>query len=214
MKKFYMTLLALVATLSASAANFTLTANGVAVNDGDRINLTQSWEENDLLGYFEASPKLVLKANVAGTAYVYVQNLKNNSKFTASGDAANIEVTSCAFGGCSPAMVGGPEIQKDGVVTAGTTVDLETEFRFTPSNDTLSPDDITFDSEFVVECELAGETLKVYCYLDGTTAGVDGIATDENSQVVYYDLQGRRVASPDKGIYLMRQGSKTTKVIF
>ncbi len=35
----------------------------------------------------------------------------------------------------------------------------------------------------------------------------------ENLPVEYYNLQGVRVANPGKGIYIMRQGNKATKVI-
>lgn len=44
-------------------------------------------------------------------------------------------------------------------------------------------------------------------------AGVAGVDADENAPVEYYDLQGRRVANPEKGLYIKRQGSKAVKVI-
>lgn len=50
-------------------------------------------------------------------------------------------------------------------------------------------------------------------YLGNSGAGVEGIAVDENAPVEYYNLQGVRVANPDKGIYIVKQGNKVTKVI-
>lgn len=47
-----------------------------------------------------------------------------------------------------------------------------------------------------------------------TDAGVDSInATDEEKPVEYYNLQGIQVANPVNGIYIRRQGNKSTKVM-
>ncbi len=50
-----------------------------------------------------------------------------------------------------------------------------------------------------------------------TTSGVydsvDEITVDENAPVEYYNLQGVRVANPENGLYIRRQGSKVTKVL-
>lgn len=46
----------------------------------------------------------------------------------------------------------------------------------------------------------------------GSTA-IDAFEYDAEAPVEYYDLSGRRVANPDKGIYIMRQGNKTLKVV-
>lgn len=40
---------------------------------------------------------------------------------------------------------------------------------------------------------------------------VSGVAA-ENSVTEYYDLMGRRIAMPETGIFIMRQGSKVTKI--
>ncbi|MDE6564353.1 MAG: hypothetical protein K2L92_05950, partial [Muribaculaceae bacterium] len=44
------------------------------------------------------------------------------------------------------------------------------------------------------------------------TTGIDGIVADENAPVEYYNLQGIRVENPENGIFIRRQGNKTTKV--
>ncbi len=49
-------------------------------------------------------------------------------------------------------------------------------------------------------------------YETGTSA-LETIAVDENAPVEYYNLQGVRVANPDHGLYIKRQGNKVTKVI-
>lgn len=45
------------------------------------------------------------------------------------------------------------------------------------------------------------------------TNGVDDIIVDENAPIEYYNLQGVRVANPENGIYIRRQGSKVSKVL-
>ena len=44
-------------------------------------------------------------------------------------------------------------------------------------------------------------------------SGIDGVESDECSDapVEYYNLQGMRVENPTSGIYIRRQGSKTSK---
>lgn len=43
-------------------------------------------------------------------------------------------------------------------------------------------------------------------------AGVENVAADANAPVEYFNLQGMRVAEPANGIFIRRQGNKTTKV--
>lgn len=44
-------------------------------------------------------------------------------------------------------------------------------------------------------------------------AGVANIATEENAPVEYFNLQGVRVANPENGIYVIRQGNKVSKKV-
>ncbi len=47
-----------------------------------------------------------------------------------------------------------------------------------------------------------------------TIVGIDEIeAEDANAPVEYYNLQGMKVANPEKGIFIKKQGGKTTKVV-
>ena len=43
-------------------------------------------------------------------------------------------------------------------------------------------------------------------------AGVADITVDENAPVEYYNLQGVKVANPENGVYIRRQGNNVTKV--
>ncbi|MCH5234546.1 MAG: hypothetical protein J1E16_04570 [Muribaculaceae bacterium] len=44
-------------------------------------------------------------------------------------------------------------------------------------------------------------------------AGVEGIIDDSNAPIEYFNLQGMKVANPEKGIFIKKQGKKSTKVI-
>ena len=73
-----------------------------------------------------------------------------------------------------------------------------------------------------------GKTVKVaFCYKnDGnqsvaweirnfalkSTSGIADITVDENAPVEFFNLQGVRVANPENGLYIRRQGNKATKV--
>lgn len=48
---------------------------------------------------------------------------------------------------------------------------------------------------------------------DGNLSGLDVIDADLNTPAEYFNLQGIRVDNPGPGLYIMRQGGKTTKVL-
>ena len=52
-----------------------------------------------------------------------------------------------------------------------------------------------------------------YSLVIDSTVSIDGIDTDADAPVEYYNLQGVKVENPEKGIFIKRQGSKTTKVV-
>lgn len=55
--------------------------------------------------------------------------------------------------------------------------------------------------------------IKIEC-LKVDTTGIGAVEADDNDKAEYYNLQGIRVENPESGIYIMRRGGKTTKVIF
>ncbi len=58
----------------------------------------------------------------------------------------------------------------------------------------------------------ADQTLKVWDE-NAEGSGVEDLVVDENAPVEYFNLQGVRVANPENGIYIVKQGSKVTKRI-
>lgn len=51
-------------------------------------------------------------------------------------------------------------------------------------------------------------------YFVGGTSGVDSIDFENSEAPVFYNLQGVKIQNPDKGIYIIKKGNKTSKVIF
>lgn len=61
---------------------------------------------------------------------------------------------------------------------------------------------ILVNSEIILDFEIPGLT------------GISNVTVaDENAPVEYYNLQGVRVANPESGLYIKRQGNKATKVL-
>ena len=51
--------------------------------------------------------------------------------------------------------------------------------------------------------------------LPDINTGIENITSDSNAPAEYYNLQGTRIAKPSKGaLYIVRQGSKVSKVVF
>ncbi|MGM9816545.1 MAG: Ig-like domain-containing protein, partial [Lepagella sp.] len=87
-------------------------------------------------------------------------------------------------------------------------------------NETVSLDDykdkkIQFGFEYVSTEECAGTwELKDIVVKGKTESGVANIELDESAAPVYYNLQGVRVANPEKGLYIVVKGNKSSKVMF
>lgn len=64
---------------------------------------------------------------------------------------------------------------------------------------------------------IGGEALildNIGIYGDVTASSIDITNDSTDAPVEYFDLQGRRVLNPTTGLYIRRQGSTTTKVVF
>lgn len=97
-----------------------------------------------------------------------------------------------------------------------------TNYDFLNSGDVPVPDGfngkkVQFGFYYVSTTECAPTWEIKNITVSGTTVGsgaVDGIATDLDSPIEYYTLQGIKVNNPAKGqIYIIRQGNKVTKAI-
>ena len=89
-------------------------------------------------------------------------------------------------------------------------------YAYVPSNGTYTityqytkNDEVTTDvREFAADQEVAFITFS-----DDTITGIDGINADNNAPVEYFNMQGIRVANPENGLFIRRQGNKVEKII-
>ncbi len=64
-----------------------------------------------------------------------------------------------------------------------------------------------------LEAYFSAPGVKNTQYVSGLDeSGIDNITADSNATAEYYNLQGVRVANPEAGLYIRRQGNNVTKV--
>ena len=69
--------------------------------------------------------------------------------------------------------------------------------------------------------EVLEDCIKYYVATDGwkkfvhigAVSGINDIQADSNAPVEYFNLQGVKVSNPENGIFIRRQGGKTSKVL-
>ena len=59
--------------------------------------------------------------------------------------------------------------------------------------------------------EMANYTTGYFTYKAAT--GIDAPTVSDNTAAEYYDLQGRRLNAPQKGVNIVKRGKKTTKML-
>ena len=50
-------------------------------------------------------------------------------------------------------------------------------------------------------------------FTDKAATGIDAPTVSDNTAAEYYDLQGRRLNAPQKGVNIVKRGKKTTKML-
>lgn len=108
------------------------------------------------------------------------------------------------------------EAQESGVQTlaaAQTIMHEGKEYTLVPENGIeLSEAGTLLFLEHDPSTDLRSEVSTIKVTGKGSTTGINGIA-DADTPVEYYDLQGKRVANPQNGIYIRRQGNNVSKVV-
>ena len=66
-------------------------------------------------------------------------------------------------------------------------------------------------NENKVDGEMANYTTGYFT--DKAATGIDAPTVSDNTAAEYYDLQGRRLNAPQKGVNIVKRGKKTTKVL-
>lgn len=89
----------------------------------------------------------------------------------------------------------------------------ETELSFRNNYTLESVPAGTYDVTIVVTIYNNAPSLYVVNYTPAGSSSISDINIDENAPVEYFNLQGIRVANPENGLYIRRQGNTVSKVI-
>ena len=92
--------------------------------------------------------------------------------------------------------------------TVTTNSDNTVTYTYTLTADAISKVNAGSTPQFIINGSGAA---VLYAYYPDQ-AGIADITVDENAPVEFYNLQGVRVANPENGLYIRRQGNKATKV--
>lgn len=217
MKKLLLFFVGAALAMTAGAAPFELKIGNKVLENGERVDITDNYDEFATQFYTH----LELKANQSGTCVATVDFIRNETtpELTTDGidyiSGCRPAVAFCSFDGQCRNVYAGEEITKSGNVSSGSTQDMMIELVCQLGLDEPTTlETIHVNAEFSVEVEMDGVSQKVFFYVDNQQGGVDGIQMDNNdAPATYYDLQGRRVAAPVEGITIMRRGTETIKII-
>ena len=69
------------------------------------------------------------------------------------------------------------------------------------------------DSQSITFTAKATTKINTITVTYDTATGIEDTMVDENAPVEYYNLQGVKVANPENGIFIKKQGAKATKVV-
>jgi hypothetical protein len=69
-----------------------------------------------------------------------------------------------------------------------------------------------YSAYFVLDGAKSASVLSLSFDDDPEVSGIEDVNA-EDAEVEYYNLQGVKVENPEKGIYIMKQGGKTSKVV-
>lgn len=205
MKKFLLSMAVLAAAASVNAADIKVEYNGEEVKNGDVIVLDKYHDAE--MGSMEFDVNVI---NTTDAEFSVTAGFAPVKVFEVDGEPAS-------FMFCYETSWGAP-----GNCIAGTSFDIDV-----PAAGTLGvlvhyflPNDepAKSEAEYTIFAQKTGDdaskvefTLK----LNSPAPGDSGVAAVdmENVAPVYYNLQGVKVANPDKGIYLVKRGAKVTKEV-
>ncbi len=213
MKKIYALAIAAACCLGANAQDLYFTVNGVKVDNGASIDLTNDIEDQGN-GFYQYVPHLYVVSTKTGTANLKIDNDHTTVAPELDADwvyGAEFSFSACAFGACKPIASGGI-LEETGTLNANDPFDMQAEFVLSLGEKEVLGN-LNVDGKVIVTATMGSETATVTLTVKRDYAGVDGVEIDENAPAEYFDLQGRKIANPEKGLYIVRQGNKVSKVI-
>lgn len=209
MKKLLLLSALALGAFTANSQDVTVTVEGNPVENGATVN---SYRLDPVLVQFDSyklDPEVRATfsedADVSITVYNKTENLPQNIQFCWPTQCAFIAPGSFATQ-TGPVQAGVEQLLAIDVAVApyvGFTFDKESVYTFSTTVEINygAAEPFVFDLNMIYDP-------------NPDDSGVEGIFNaDLDVAPVYYDLSGRKIANPDKGIYLIQKGNKVSKVI-
>ncbi|MDE5773086.1 MAG: hypothetical protein K2H86_01335, partial [Muribaculaceae bacterium] len=221
MKKSLLALLMLGAASAASAQAltdyFTVSYHGEEIKDGDIVYITERFDEGEGVGFSYISHISMVnktdKPMACSAAFLYDNPTKEetltNSAYWGSPSmcfSGAVSINGSAQNSCLA-----PGAMNAGAGTVWVPAKGNDNFSWEPHLDYASADAVSTyimviepligDSEIISELEVGEPLTFKICYCAEKPNGVESVIVDNNQTPVYYDLQGNRVANPEKGLY-------------
>lgn len=93
-------------------------------------------------------------------------------------------------------------------------IDEPVEWQFNVENNGVMYDDYTGTIKIEIPAPRQNAQCTVYSTIvEHGSSAVENIAVDSNAPKEYFNLQGVRVANPENGLFIVRQGKKISKVL-
>lgn len=186
---------------AANAQDITVTVGGTPIVNNGQITSENYDPIMFQFGTLKLDPEVFLMSSTDADLQISVYN---------TSEAADSSIQFCWPSECKFSTKGSPAVQT-GKVLAGANNNLAIDAVISPFDATA-----VYDYSCIVEIVVNGNEADPFTFtvnmLYDPESGVDGITADDAAPV-YYDLNGRQVLNPEKGIYIKKQGNNVTKVI-
>lgn len=191
----------------ANKASFDFTKTGLYDKDGNLIGMPASGKGLDL-------PTVTLTNNhvfisFAQTGSEQKPRIYNSASSSSSGTTLRL------YDGNTMTITATGGLKIESIEFTGSTLNAISTETGSYTNGVWTPSAARASNVESVVFKSSGKpTIKtINVVTSGVYDSVDDIVIDENAPVEYYNLQGVRVANPENGIYIRRQGSKVSKVL-
>lgn len=198
--------------MTMNAQNLTVTVEGKTVEPNSTVTSTHVDPQLIQFGSLKLLPEVFVTSSESTTLNVEVINTTQPGTQVNPFLGEDYKMQFCWPVECAT-LAPGEAATSTGSVVAGEVNDLAVDATIVPYEE-----DKTYVMSCVINMWTAGQSKEqgfsftlIMGY--GDVNGVEGIVSDNSVAPVYYDLSGRQIANPEKGIFIKKQGSKVSKVV-
>lgn len=212
MKKLLLLSVLALGAVAANAQDFTVTygPEATVIKNGETITsyeINALWAEDGI----QIDPEITITPTV---------DMNISLSVTDTSTDPNAPLVQCCFPMACQTIKRGGTLNVSGLINANVPKPLQIEtqmieFYDMEGNKQDVPDAFTASCKVDITPEGAITPFTfnlIMVYDKNYDAAVEGIVADDSTPV-YYNLNGVRINNPEKGIFIKRQGNKTTKVI-